>query len=247
MTVMSPIRRQKEGPSVVSYEYNKTQNYRNKEDVVMKKNLTELVFILDRSGSMKRLESDTVGGYNALLDKQRKEEGEAIVTTFLFDDDYELLHDRIPLTGIADITTKEYYARGFTALLDAVGRTIVKIENAQAHTLESQRPEKTLFVIITDGLENASKEYRLDAVKTMIDRCREKGWEFLFLGANMDAVKTAGAMGIAPERSVNYHADSTGTTATFSSVACAVSEMRCGVMSSKWRKEVDQDYSSRKR
>ena len=131
----------------------------------MKKNLTELVFILDRSGSMRGLESDTVGGYNALLDKQRKEDGEAIVTTVLFDDGYELLHDRIPLTGIADITTKEYYVRGCTALLDAVGRTITKVENAQAHTLESQRPEKTLFVITTDGLENASKEYRLDTVK----------------------------------------------------------------------------------
>ena len=201
----------------------------------MKKNLTELVFILDRSGSMRGLESDTVGGYNALLDKQRKEDGEAIVTTVLFDDGYELLHDRIPLTGIADITTKEYYVRGCT-----------KVENAQAHTLESQRPEKTLFVITTDGLENASKEYRLDAVKAMIDRCRENGWEFLFLGANMDAVKTASAMGIAPERSVNYHADSVGTAATFASVACAVSEMRCGIMGNKWRKAVDEDYNSRK-
>lgn len=212
----------------------------------MKKNLTELVFILDRSGSMRGLESDTVGGYNALLDKQRKEAGEAIVTTVLFDDGYELLHDRIPLTGIADITTKEYYVRGCTALLDAVGRTITKVENAQAHTLESQRPEKTLFVITTDGLENSSKEYRLDTVKTMIARCREKGWEFLFLGANMDAVKTAGAMGIAPERSVNYHADSAGTAATFASVACAVSEMRHGIMGNKWRKTVDEDYNSRK-
>lgn len=212
----------------------------------MKKNLTDLVFILDRSGSMRGLESDTVGGYNALLDKQRKEDGEAIVTTVLFDDGYELLHDRIPLTGIADITTKEYYVRGCTALLDAVGRTITKVENAQAHTLESQRPEKTLFVITTDGLENASKEFRLDAVKAMIDRCREKGWEFLFLGANMDAVKTAGAMGIAPERSVNYHADAAGTAATFASVACAVSEMRCGIMGNKWRKAVDEDYNSRK-
>ena len=212
----------------------------------MKKNLTELVFILDRSGSMRGLESDTVGGYNALLDKQRKEAGEAIVTTVLFDDGYELLHDRIPLTGIADITTKEYYVRGCTALLDAVGRTITKVENAQAHTLESQRPEKTLFVITTDGLENSSKEYRLDTVKTMIARCREKGWEFLFLGANMDAVKTAGAMGIAPERSVNYHADSAGTAATFASVACAVSEMRHGIMGNKWRKAVDEDYNSRK-
>ena len=212
----------------------------------MKKNLTELVFILDRSGSMRGLESDTVGGYNALLDKQRKEAGEAIVTTVLFDDGYELLHDRIPLTGIADITTKEYYVRGCTALLDAVGRTITKIENAQAHTLESQRPEKTLFVITTDGLENSSKEYRLDTVKTMIAHCREKGWEFLFLGANMDAVKTAGAMGIAPEHSVNYHADSVGTAATFASVACAVSEMRCGIMGNKWRKAVDEDYNGRK-
>ncbi len=211
----------------------------------MKKDLTELVFILDRSGSMHGLESDTVGGYNALLDKQRKEDGEAIVTTVLFDDGYELLHDRIPLTGIADITTKEYYVRGCTALLDAVGRTITKVENARAHTLESQRPEKTLFVITTDGMENASKEYQLDIVKAMIDRCREKGWEFLFMGANMDAVKTAGAMGIAPERSVNYHADSAGTAATFASVACAVSEMRNGKIGSNWRKKVDEDYQGR--
>ncbi len=213
----------------------------------MKKNLTELVFILDRSGSMRGLEQDTVGGYNALLDQQRREPGEAMVTTVLFDDGYELLHDRIPLEGIADITTREYYVRGCTALLDAVGQTIAKVESAQAHTLECCRPEKTLFVITTDGMENASREYRLDRVQDMIARCREKGWEFLFLGANIDAVKTAGAMGIAPDRSVNYHADAVGTAATFASVACAVSEMRSGTMGSRWRERVDRDYNSRKR
>ena len=213
----------------------------------MKKDLTELVLILDRSGSMRGLESDTVGGYNALLDKQRREAGEAIVTTVLFDDGYELLHDRVPLTDIADITTREYYVRGCTALLDAVGRTITKIENDQARTPESLRPEKTLFVITTDGLENASKEYRPEAVKAMIERCREKGWEFLFMGANMDAVKTAGSMGIAPECSANYHADPAGTAATFASVACAVSEMRSGRMGSSWRQSVDEAYKGRNR
>ena len=155
----------------------------------MKKGLTELVFILDRSGSMSGLESDTIGGYNSLLEKQKKEDGECVISTVLFDDKYELLHDRINLKGIVPITEREYFVRGSTALLDAVGRTIDKIGNAQKHTAEEERAEKVMFVITTDGMENSSREYGYDKVRQMIERQKDKyGWEFIFLGANIDAV-----------------------------------------------------------
>jgi uncharacterized protein YegL len=178
----------------------------------MKKGLTELVFSLDKSGSMGGLESDTIGGYNSMFAKQQAVEGEAQVTTVLFDNNYELLHDRIDIKAVSPITEREYQVGGSTALLDAIGRTIHKIGNAQKNTAEDYRAEKVVFVIITDGEENASREYTSDKVKAQIERQKSRyGWEFIFLGANIDAVETAGRFGIAPDRAVDYLADSEGT------------------------------------
>lgn len=214
----------------------------------MKKGLTELVFILDRSGSMSGLEADTIGGYNALLKKQKKEPGEAIITTVLFDDHYELLHDRINLKGVAPVTDKEYFVRGCTALLDAIGRTIDKIGNAQKHTAKDERAEKVLFVITTDGMENASREYGYDKVKAMIERQKEKyGWEFLFIGANIDAVATASKFGIAPDRAANYHADSRGTGVLYEAVNQTVCMARSNApISADWKERIDEDFKRRK-
>lgn len=178
----------------------------------MKTNKTELVFILDKSGSMAGLESDTIGGYNAMLKKQQEDPGEAIVTTVLFDDQYELLHDRISIKGIRPITEKEYFVGGCTALLDAIGKTIHKIGNVQRHTDEDQRADKVLFVITTDGMENASREYTYEKIKKMIEGQKAKyDWEFIFLGANIDAVSTAARFGISADRAANYNADGEGT------------------------------------
>jgi len=214
----------------------------------MKTNRMELVFILDRSGSMCGLEADTIGGYNALLEKQKKEAGEARVTTVLFDDRCEVLHDRIEIDGLAPITDREYYVRGSTALLDAVGTTIQKIVNAQRYTAPDKRADKVLFVITTDGYENASREYDYARVKSMIEKQKEKyGWEFLFLGANIDAAETAGRFGIAPERAVNYHADSEGTRLNYEVVSEAVSQMRCDMpLAASWKSKIESDYQGRK-
>lgn len=214
----------------------------------MKKDLTELVFILDRSGSMSGLECDTIGGYNSLLEKQRKEVGAAIITTVLFDDKYELLHDRIDIKGVAPITNKDYYVRGCTALLDAVGKTVAKIENAQLHTMETERPEKTLVVITTDGMENSSCEFSKEKVKTLVERMQsEYGWEFIFLGANIDSIKTAGGIGIGAHRTANYHADHAGTAMNFNVVANVVSQLRTKrSVSDDWKDEIDRDYTERK-
>lgn len=213
----------------------------------MKKGLTELVFILDRSGSMSGLEADTIGGYNSMLDKQKKEPGEAIITTVLFDDKFELLHDRISLKGISPITEKEYFVRGSTALLDAIGRTISKIGNAQKHTLEEERAEKVLFVITTDGQENASREYGYDKVRQMIERQKTRyGWEFIFLGANIDAVETAARFGINEDRAVNYNADGAGTQLNYEVLSETVSCMRASQpISSDWKKRIDEDFKKR--
>ncbi|AGA67869.1 hypothetical protein Desdi_0321 [Desulfitobacterium dichloroeliminans LMG P-21439] len=213
----------------------------------MKKDLTELVFILDRSGSMSGLESDTIGGYNAMLAKQQKEPGEAIITTVLFDDRYELLHDRINLRGIAPITDKEYYVRGNTALLDAVGKTINKIGNVQKHTAEEERAEHVMFVITTDGLENASSEFNYAKVRRMIERQQSKhGWEFIFLGANIDAVATAERFGIGKDRATNYHADSEGTSLNYEVISEAVSCVRASrSLDKKWKERIDEDYKRR--
>lgn len=213
----------------------------------MKKDLCELVFILDRSGSMSGVESDTIGGYNSMLEKQRQETGEALVTTVLFDDSYELLHDRINIKGIKNITDKDYFVRGTTALLDAIGKTILKIENAHNHTTEDERPEKTLFIITTDGLENASSEFSGEKVRKMIEARKAAGWEFIFLGANIDAVKVGKNFGINENECVNYHADSVGTSSLYSSVSVAISHIRTSKdLDDSWRKDIDEDFKNRK-
>lgn len=193
----------------------------------MKKGLTELVFILDKSGSMSGLESDTIGGFNSMLAKQKEVDGECCVTTALFDNGYELIHDRTDIKAIGPITDKEYQVGGSTALLDAIGRTINKIGSAQKHTSEDYRAEKVMFVIITDGEENSSREYSADKVRALIERQKEKhGWEFIFLGANIDAVATAGRFGISADRAVDYLADSKGTELNFRVMAKTVSKFR---------------------
>lgn len=193
----------------------------------MKKNLTELVFILDKSGSMRGLEKDTIGGYNSMLEKQKAVEGECVITTVLFDNNYELLHDRIDIRAVKPITEEEYFVGGSTALLDAIGKTVGKIGNAQKNTAEEYRAEKVMFVIITDGEENASRRYSAESVKEMIKRQKEKfGWEFIFLGANIDAVETAGRFGIDADRAVDYVPDSEGTELNFCMMTETIAEYR---------------------
>lgn len=215
----------------------------------MKTNITELVFILDKSGSMSGLESDTIGGYNAMLKKQQEEPGEAIVTTVLFDDQFELLHDRINIKGIRPLTEKEYYVGGSTAMLDAIGKSIHKVINAQRHTAEAQRADKVMFIITTDGMENASREYNYEMIKALIEQEKEQyGWEFIFLGANIDAVATAQRCGIGADRAANYHADGAGTRLNYEAVSMAVSELRAerGIRAD-WKDEIEADFKRRGR
>jgi uncharacterized protein YegL len=213
----------------------------------MRENLAELAFILDRSGSMAGLEKDTIGGYNAMLEKQKAAQGEARITTVLFDHDYELLHDRIDLKAVSPITEKEYFVGGSTALLDAIGLTIAKISSALAHTAEEYRAKKVLFFIATDGMENASREYDYPRIKQMVERQkREHGWEFMFLGANIDAVDVAGRFGIAPDRAQTYCADGVGTRLNFEVAACAVSRFReSGEVPSEWSEPIEADFKRR--
>lgn len=193
----------------------------------MKKGLTELVFILDKSGSMTGLESDTIGGFNSMLQKQKSVEGECRITTVLFDNHYELLHDRIDIQAVSPMTEKEYQVGGSTALLDAIGRTINKLIAVQRNTAEEYQAEKVMFVIITDGEENSSREYSVDRVKAMIEHEKQKyGWEFIFLGANIDAVETAGRFGISADRAVDYLADSKGTELNFAAMSATVACFR---------------------
>ena len=193
----------------------------------MRKGLTEVVFILDRSGSMSGLESDTIGGFNSLIEKQKKEEGEALISTVLFDDQTEVLYDRVPVEKVEPMTDRQYYVRGCTALLDAVGGAIHHIANVHKYAREEDRPEKTLFIITTDGMENASHIYDYVRVKKMVEKEQEKyGWEFLFLGANIDAVEVAGNFGIRKERAINYECDSAGTALNFRALSGAVSGLR---------------------
>ncbi len=221
----------------------------------MKKSLTEIVFILDRSGSMAGLEADTIGGYNSLLEKQKKEAGEAIVSTVLFDDRQEVIHDRVNVDKIKPFTDKEYYVRGCTALLDAVGGAIHHIGNVHKYAREEDRPAKTLFIITTDGMENASKRYSYDKVKQMVERQKKKyGWEFLFLGANIDAIEVAGRFGIDASRAVNYECDSKGTALNYrvlnkvvSSVRMSTPECIDSILEENWQEEIEEDYSSRHR
>ena len=213
----------------------------------MKKNLTELVFILDRSGSMAGLEKDTIGGFNAMIEKQKREPGEAIVSTVLFDNETEVIHDRVDLGQIEPLTDRDYYVRGCTALLDAVGGAIHHIGNVHKYAREEDRPEKTLIVITTDGMENASRKYSYDRLKAMIERQKEKyGWEFIFLGANIDAAREAARFGISEDHAANYHADSRGTAVIYEAVSEAVCNVRaCRPMSADWKRSVDADYRKR--
>jgi len=219
----------------------------------MKKNLTEIVFILDRSGSMSGLEKDTIGGYNSLIAKQKKEEGEAYISTVLFDDKTEVIHDRVSLDNVKPLTDKEYYVRGCTALLDAVGGAIHHIGNVHKYAREEDRPEKTLFIITTDGQENSSRTYTYDKVKKMVERQKKKfGWEFLFLGANIDAIAEASRFGIQADRAVNYECDEIGTELNYRVLSKAVSRVRmCSAadmdeaLAGDWKEEIEADYSKR--
>ena len=213
----------------------------------MKKNLTEIVFILDRSGSMAGLEQDTIGGFNAMIDKQKREPGEAYVSTVLFDNVSEVIHDRVDIQKIEPMTDRDYYVRGCTALLDAVGKAIHHIGNVHKYARPEDRPEKTLFVITTDGMENASRQYSYDRVKMMIERNTDKyGWEFLFLGANIDAAKEAARFGIRADRAANYHADRQGTAVIYEAVSEAVCNVRASrPMSAEWKEIIEEDYKKR--
>lgn len=209
----------------------------------MRKDLTELVFILDRSGSMSGLESDTIGGFNSMLKRQKEAPGRANVTTVLFDDRYEVLHDRIPIGGVVPMTGKQYYVRGCTALLDAVGKAISKTENVLKNTAGPERPGKVIVVITTDGLENASREYSRSKISRMITCCRKAGWEFLFLGANMDAVSEAGSLGISPERAVKFRNDSRGVKLNYKVVAETLCSMRASEepISGDWMRPIEEE------
>ena len=190
----------------------------------MKKNLTEMVFILDRSGSMQNLTTDTIGGFNSMIENQKSEDGEAYVTTVLFDDNYELLHNHVNIQDIKPITSKEYYARGMTALLDAIGKTINTIGNRLSNTPEDERPDKVIFVITTDGLENASREFNKKTVREMIEHQQDKySWTFMFLGANMDAVSEAASLGINTDFAKTYTASNIGTQSVYTSMSKAMS------------------------
>lgn len=215
---------------------------------VMKNNITELVFILDRSGSMAGLEGDTIGGFNSLIEKQRKEDGDCYVSTVLFDNVTEVLHDRIKLDKVKKMTDKDYSVRGCTALIDAIGGAIYHIGNIHKYARPEDVPEHTLFVITMDGQENASHIYTIDKVKQMIERQKEKyGWEFLFIGANIDAVETAARYGIGKDRAVNYNADSQGTQVLYDTVAQAVCNVRASApLAADWGKNITEDFNKRK-
>ena len=212
----------------------------------MNTELTELVFILDRSGSMGGLESDTIGGFNGMIAKQKAQEKKVNVTTILFDDEVDIIHDRFPVDIIAPLTEKEYFVRGCTALLDAVGTAIEKMENVQKHLPEDHRAGKIIFVITTDGLENSSEHFTQEQIKRKIEAKKECGWEFLFLGANIDAVETASHFGIGADRAVNYQCDSEGTALNYEVVSEAISSVRCSApLSADWKKRIDEDYKKR--
>ena len=213
-----------------------------------KNNITELVFIIDRSGSMSGLEKDTIGGFNSMIEKQRKEEGECYVSTVLFDHETKVLHDHVKLSEVRPMTEEDYTVRGTTALIDALGGAIHHIGNIHKYARPEDVPAHTMFVITTDGMENASRRYTSDQVKQKIERQKEKyGWEFIFIGANIDAVETAARYGIDSDRAVNYRADKKGTKVMYEAVANAVSYVRdCGGISSDWKNYVDEDYKNRK-
>lgn len=209
--------------------------------------MTELVFILDRSGSMAGLEADTIGGFNSMIARQKQEAGEALVSTVLFDNESAVIHDRLPLCEVPPLTEKEYFTCGCTALLDAVGGAIHHIGNIHKYARREDVPEKTMFIITTDGYENASRRYDYERVRRMIERQKEKyGWEFLFLGANIDAVETARHFGIGADRAVNYHSDSAGTQLNYEVLSEAISAVRCSApLGADWKRRIDEDYEKR--
>ena len=210
--------------------------------------MTELVFILDRSGSMSGLEKDTIGGFNSMLEKQRKEPGDAVVSTVLFDNETEVIHDRVVIADVPNLTDKEYFVRGCTALLDAVGGAIHHIGNVHKYARKEDVPEKTLFIITTDGMENASHHYTYDKVRQMIERQKERyGWEFLFLGANIDATAEAKRFGIDESMAANYHCDEVGTVLNYEVISEAITSVRTSAapLSADWKKKIDADYKKR--
>lgn len=211
--------------------------------------ITELVFILDRSGSMAGLEADTIGGFNSMIAKQKKQDGVCYVSTVLFDDTSEVLHDRVRLSNVPVMTDREYYPRGCTALLDAIGGAIHHIGNIHKYARREDVPANTMFIITTDGMENASRHYTADKVKKMIERQKEKyGWEFIFLGANIDAVETAKRYGISEDKAVNYHCDSEGTKLNFEVMTEAIGQVRSSVpLSASWKARIDSDFEKRKK
>ena len=213
----------------------------------MKNNGTELVFILDRSGSMSGLERDTIGGFNSMIEKQHREAGGCYVSTVLFDNECEVLHDRVRLDKIAPMTQEQYWVRGCTALVDALGGAIHHIGNVHKYARPQDVPSRTVFVIITDGMENASHRYTAAQVRKMIERQRRKyGWEFLFIGANIDAVETAANYGIDRTRAVNYRADKKGTKVVYAAVNEAVKNLRTQApLSQDWADDIRHDYQSR--
>ena len=209
-------------------------------------NITEIVFILDRSGSMSGLEKDTIGGFNAMIEKQKKQDGKAYVSTVLFDHESVVLHDRLPLEQIKPMTEDDYTVRGCTALLDAIGGAVKHIGNIHKYARPVDVPEHTMFVITTDGLENASRKYNSRDIKRLIESKKEEGWEFLFIGANIDAIETANDYGISADRAVNYNADSQGTGVVFEAVSETVAKFRGGQkVAPCWSKKINDDYNNR--
>ncbi len=213
----------------------------------MKKNLTEMVFILDKSGSMAGLETDTIGGFNGMIEKQKKAEGEALVSTVLFSNTSKVIHDREDIRRIEPMTGRQYFVGGSTALIDAIGDAIRHIGNVHKYARQEDVPEHTIFVITTDGMENASRHYTSDEVKAMVNRQKEKyGWEFLFLGANIDAVETAARFGIAEDRAVRFHSDPVGQRLNYEAVSEAMCSVRaCAPLSRKWKEKIEEDFKTR--
>ena len=212
-----------------------------------KNNITELVFIIDRSGSMSGLETDTIGGFNSLLKKQKKETGDCFVSTVLFSSDTEVIHDRVPIAQVKEMTEEDYCPSGCTALIDAIGGAIKHIAAVHRYIRPEDVPDRTMFVITTDGMENASRRYSAKEVRKMVKSKEKDGWEFLFIGANIDSVETAGSFGIRSDRAVNYHADSRGTGVLFEAVCAQVSNLRHKkAVSQDWSRPINEDYENRK-